>query len=88
MLDVSERAASFRYIPYEDLNGFIEIDIVTQDLEFALEGVPFKVIPDTNFTDLSSSFKLKRCGVEFGPLIHSQKSLLEEFIRKYTLQFH
>jgi hypothetical protein len=83
MLDVSMGGASFRYIPYEDLNAFNEIDIATQNVDFALEGIPFKVISDCELTDCPSSLDLRRCGVEFGPLTNMQKSLLEEFIRNY-----
>lgn len=86
MLDVSLGGMSFRYIPCEDLNGFSEIDIVTQDLDFALEGIPFRVVSDCEFKDGSASVvELRRCGVEFGSLTHRQGSLLAEFIRRYTL---
>jgi hypothetical protein len=85
MLDVSMSGASFRYIPHEDLDSFAEIDIVTQNLDFALECLPFKLIWDCEFKDgLSSSSKLRRCGVEFGALTQLQESLLAEFIRKYS----
>jgi hypothetical protein len=86
MLDVSMGGASFRYIPGDYLSGITEIDIAMRDLEFSLEGIPFKVISDCEFTDgLSSLSTLRRCGVEFGPLTHLQASLLDEFIRKYTV---
>jgi hypothetical protein len=86
MLDVSIGGASFRYIPDEYLDGITEIDIAVRDLEFSLEGIPFKVISDCEFTDgLSASPRLRRCGLEFGPLTHLQASLLDEFIRKYTV---
>jgi hypothetical protein len=86
MLDIGLGGMSFRYIPSEDLNGFTEIDIVTQDLDFALEGIPFKMISACNFTDGLTSFPdLRRCVVEFGALTDQQESLLAEFIRKYTL---
>jgi hypothetical protein len=86
MLDISSVGLSFRYIPFVDLNGFSEIDIVTQDLEFALEGIPFKVISDCEFTDGCASFSgLRRCGVKFGTLTPFQESLLADFIRRYTL---
>jgi PilZ domain len=86
MLDVSMGGASFRHIPCEDLHDFTEIDIAMQDLGFTLEGIPFKVISDCDFTDDCVSFsRLRRCGVEFGPLTHIQESLLDEFIRKYTV---
>lgn len=86
MLDVSMGGASFRYIPPEDLNGFSEIDIATQDLEFAVDGIPFRVISDCELPDCTaSSFELRRCGVEFGVLTNHQESRLAEFIRQYTL---
>ena len=86
MIDVSLGGMSFRYIPYQDLNGFSEIDMVTQDLEFRLEGIPFKVISDLEFTDSSISlFELRRCGVQFGTLTPLQESLLADFIRRYSL---
>jgi c-di-GMP-binding flagellar brake protein YcgR len=86
ILDVSLGGMSFRYFPSEDLNGFREIDIVTQDLDFALEGIPFRVISTCEFTDRSASvIELRRCGVEFGSLTHLKESLLAEFIRRYTL---
>ena len=86
MLDISSLGMSFRYIAPEDLNGFSEIDIVTQDLEFVLEGIPFEVISDCEFTDGSVSFSgLRRCGLKFGSLTPDQESLLSDFIRRYTL---
>ena len=86
MLDVSMGGASFRYIPPEDLNGFSEIDIATQDLEFAVEGIPFRVISDCELPDCTASFfELRRCGVEFGVLTNHQESRLAELIRQYTL---
>jgi hypothetical protein len=86
MLDVSMSGASFRYIPYEDLSEFNEIDIVTEDLEFALDGIPFKVISDCEFTDdLSPLLELRRCGGEFGPLTEPQKTLLDRLIGTYTM---
>jgi hypothetical protein len=85
MLDVGMGGASFRYIPYEDMASFEEIDIVMQDLDFALEGIPFRVVSDCKFEDgLSPSSRLRRCGVEFRLLTHAQESLLERFIREYT----
>jgi PilZ domain len=84
MLDVSMGGVSFRYIPSEDLTASTEIDIVMRDLEFVLEGLPYKVISDGEFTDGLSSLKLRRCGVQLGPLTHLQESLLGEFIRTYT----
>jgi hypothetical protein len=86
MVDVSLDGMSFRYIPSEDLKGFSKIDIVTQDLEFALEGIPFRVTWDCEFADGSTSFpNLRRCGVEFGSLTPHQVSLLADFIGRYTL---
>jgi hypothetical protein len=86
MLDVSIGGASFRYIPPENLNGFSEIDIATQDLEFAVEGIPFRVISDCELLDCTPSFfELRRCGVEFGALTNHQESRLAELIRQYTL---
>jgi hypothetical protein len=84
MLDVSMGGASFRYIPYEDMGSFEKIDIVTKNLAFELEGIPFKVISDCNLADGLSSFpKLRRCGVEFGSLARFQNSLLAEFIGRF-----
>lgn len=86
MLDVSLAGMSFRCMTSEDLSGFSEIDIVTQDLEFALEGIPFKVISYCELADGSTDFPdLRRCGVGFGPLTPLQESHLAEFIQRYTL---
>ena len=86
IIDVSSGGMSLRYIPYQELNGFSEIDIVTQNLEFRLEGIPFKVISDCEFTDSPTSlFELRRCGVQFKTLTPLQESLLADFIRRYTL---
>lgn len=86
MLDVSMGGASFRYIPHENMELFEQIDIVMQDLDFALEGIPFTAVSDCEFTDaLWPSSSLRRCGVAFGPLTRLQESLLERFIRDYTL---
>ena len=86
MLDVSLGGMSFRYISPENLKGFSKIDIVTQDLEFRLEDIPFRVISDCEFTDSSASvIELRRCGAQFGLLPDGKDSLLAEFIRKYTI---
>jgi hypothetical protein len=85
MLDLSKGGASFRYIPYEDLAAFAEFDIVTRNLELALEGIPYRVISDCAFKDALSSLKLRRCGVEFGTLTCLQESLLDEFIKNYAV---
>jgi len=85
MLDIGLGGMSFRYIPPLDLHGFSEIDIVTQDLDFALEGIPFKVISDCEFVESSSSFiELRRCCVEFEALTHFQESVIVEFIKRYA----
>jgi c-di-GMP-binding flagellar brake protein YcgR len=85
MLDVSRGGMSFRYIPSIDLRGVNEIDILTQDLDFALEGIPFKVISDCEFVESPASFiELRRCGVEFGKLTHLQEAIIIEFIQRYA----
>jgi len=85
MLNVSMGGASFRYIPDERMGSFEEIDIVMQNLDFALEGVPFKLIWECELKNGLSHFPiLRRCGVEFPFLTRLQESHLEEFIRKYT----
>jgi hypothetical protein len=87
MIDISSGGMSFQYIPSEDVNGFSKMDIVTQDRDFALDGIPFKVIWDSELPDVSASFfELRRCGVEFGALTDQQESLLAEFIRQHTLR--
>ena len=86
MLDISLGGMSFRYIPTGNLSGFSKIDIVTQDLDFALEAIHFKVICDSELPDCSASFfELRRCGVQFGLLTNLQEYLLAELIRRYTV---
>jgi hypothetical protein len=86
MHDDSMGGASFRYIPFENLKACIEIDIAAWDVNFALDGIRFKVISGCEFTDNPCSFsKLRRCGVEFGPLTHLQECLFERFIRECTV---
>jgi len=88
VLDVSRGGASFRYIPCGDLDSSNEIDIITQDLNFALEGIPFRVIADCEFADDSASFiRLRRCCVAFGALTDQQEALLAEFIKKIALSY-
>jgi len=86
MLDISLVGMSFRCLPSEDLTRFSRIDIVTQDLEFALEGIPFELTSDCEFEDVSTSFpNIRRCGVEFRSLTPAQESGLADFIRRYTV---
>jgi hypothetical protein len=86
MLDISSVGMSFRCLPSEDLKGFSKIDIVTQDLEFALEGIPFELTSDCEFESASTSFpNIRRCGVEFRSLTPAQESSLADFIRRYTV---
>ncbi len=86
MVDIGLGGMSFRYIPPQHLKQFSQIDIVTQSMDFELEGIPYRVVSDTDFSpSFSSFFELRRCSVEFGPLSHRQEALLAEFIKKYTL---
>jgi hypothetical protein len=85
MLDISREGLAFRYIPVLRLQGVNAIDIVTQDLDFALEGVPFKVISDCPFVESPPSFfELRRCGLKFGALTNFQESVIVEFIERYA----
>ena len=84
--NISMGGLSFRYIPHrEDLKNSSELNISTRDTSFSLEKMPFKSVSDSEIADeSSSSYALKRHGVQFGVLTPSQISQLDYFIQNHT----
>jgi hypothetical protein len=86
ILDISRGGLAFRYVDNgEELDGSSNLDILTRDTLFSLEGVPFQTISDVQIPEETFlGYGLRRRGVQFGELADSQTSQLEYFIRKHT----
>jgi hypothetical protein len=87
IIDISKGGVAFRYVVNgEEVEESSELDILTADTRFSLETLPFKCVSEFEMTnELSLSFRLRRCSVEFGKLTQFQVSKLERFIRERTV---
>jgi hypothetical protein len=86
IMDISMGGLAFRYIPAaDDFDKFWELDILTRDTLFSMEGVPLICISDLEMPDEpTTSYTLRRRSVRFGELTQSQTSKLEYLIRHRT----
>ena len=87
IIDISRDGLSFRYMSgAQPVRDSSEIDIMVGDGGFYLERlslIPVSDCEDKNGFSLRSVLR-RRC-VQFGELMPNQISLLEYFIRKYTM---
>jgi hypothetical protein len=89
IIDISKGGLAFRYVlSEENAVGSSELDIMTGDVGFSLEKIPYKVISDHKIIDEIPSTKLhlRRRSVQFGTLTPEQASQLEYFIRNHTFK--
>ncbi|MBW2602183.1 MAG: hypothetical protein JRD47_09745 [Deltaproteobacteria bacterium] len=85
--DVSLGGLTFRYVASRDRSTETSVlSITLTNGTFQLDGIPFKVAWDVEMPQSFSCgpISLRRCGVEFGALMDSQKCDLEYFIRHCT----
>jgi hypothetical protein len=87
IIDVSMGGLAFSYIAGEEpSDGSFELGILFAEESFYLTQIPFKTISDQEAKEVPFSFvKMRRCGVQFGEMTHSQISQVEYFIQNYTM---
>ena len=87
ILDISRDGLAFRYIPFnEEIVRASELEILTRDTLFSLEGIPYRSISESEIPEERiSKYQLKRHSVQFGELTEHQKSRLKHFIQNHTV---
>ena len=82
----TDRDGMATFYPFlgDSLEGIYSFDLFLADSGLFLDRIPCRIITDfeINHNDLSISFPIKRCGLEFHNLNPGQKSELERFIRQ------
>ena len=87
--NISKDGLAFHYIDRQDgSKGLFKMDILFAGEAFFLDRLLFKPVFDIMVeTDIPlNSFSIRKCGVQFGELDHRQRSQLEYFICKHTLE--
>ena len=81
--DISMGGLSFSHMARRPpSNELYELDIFLIDQDFHLEQVPFKTVWDLATEENPfSSITMRRCGVQFGQMTHTQMSQLEYFVQ-------
>jgi hypothetical protein len=88
IIDISREGLAFHYIDRQGAsNALFKMDILFAQDAFYLDRLLFKPIFDFEIdTDIPlNSFKIRKCGVQFGELSPQQHSRLEYFIYNHTL---
>jgi hypothetical protein len=67
-------------------NKYILLSILMGKEEYIFDKVPFKTISDFKIADLPNSLNIRKRCVQFGKLSFKQKSQLEYFILKHTIE--
>jgi len=87
LIDISKGGLAFRYLGgMEDPQLFSELVLLTKEVSFCLEKVPFKVVADFEMNGrFLSSYTFRRCSVRFGKLTTDQSVQVQYFITKYAI---
>ncbi|MEW6670353.1 MAG: PilZ domain-containing protein [Thermodesulfobacteriota bacterium] len=88
ILDMGKGGLSFLYIDTgEATDGSTELDIYVSGNEFYLSKLPVKVVSDIRVPNKIpiNPIVMRRQGVQFGELTSEQTSLLNSFMRQYTI---
>ena len=88
IINISENGLAFHYIDQQGAStSLFKMDILFAQEAFYLERLLFKPIFDVEVeSDIPlNSFKIRKCGVQFGELSSQQRSRLGYFIRNHTL---
>jgi len=87
LLDLSKRGLSLRYfVTGENPGNFSELGIFSSGSGLAVDGIPFRIISDTELDESPfGPVMFRRSGVQFGQLASKQKSNLDYFLKNYTL---
>jgi hypothetical protein len=66
-------------------SALFELDLFLVDSDYYLEKMPYEIISDIKTQNSRfDSIAMRRCGVRFGDLTHSQIAQLEYFIHSHT----
>ena len=87
IVDISQGGLAFEYMARgEATNGTAEVDVLFAERFFYLQGLPCKVISDSEITlqNPFSSIRMRRLSVEFMELTPKQRSELKHFIEHHT----
>lgn len=87
ILNISMTGLAFSYVNWDDKTGNNgELDIIFDGNDL-LNNIPYKTVSECVIENKfpSSPILMKRCGLIFGELTSSQKTLLENFIRHHTI---
>jgi hypothetical protein len=87
LIDIHMDGLEFHYMARKELSDrSFEIDIFLTDGDFYLEKVPCETLADMKTRRSGyTPFTMRQCTVQFGDLSPDQRTQLEYFIRKYTL---
>lgn len=88
LLDLSKSGLSLRYfVTGQNPSNFSELGIFSSSSGLAVDGIPFRIISDTELNEsLFGPILFRRSGVHFGPLKPDQISKLEYFLKNFTLR--
>lgn len=87
VIDINRDGLAFQYIADgEQTTGEFELDLFMTDNGFRLSALPCHVVYDVEMQSnlLKSFMASRRCGVRFGRLTESQRSMLEHFLSLYA----
>jgi hypothetical protein len=87
LIDISKGGLAFRYLGgMEDPQLFSELVLLTKEVSFCLEKIPFTVVADFEMNGrFLSSYTFRRCSVRFGKLTTDQSVQVQYFITKYAI---
>ena len=91
LLDISESGLSLRYfLKAQNPINFSQLGIFSPDCDLAIDGIPFRVISDTELPNGSplDPIMFRRSGVQFGQLTPKQLSELDYFLKTNTTMSH
>jgi hypothetical protein len=87
LIDISNGGLAFRYLGgMEEPQLSSELVLLTKEVSFFLEKIPFTVVADCEMNGrFLSSYTFRRCGVRFGRLTTDQSVQLQYFITKHAI---
>jgi hypothetical protein len=86
LINISPAGLMFEYVTMNEPSvEATELEIFMTDNVFRLHEVPCQIVWDLPiYKNLTFSLHMRRCGVQFGELTHSQISQLKYFIQNHT----
>ncbi|MBW1743037.1 MAG: PilZ domain-containing protein [Deltaproteobacteria bacterium] len=88
IIDISMSGLAYRYLATEEQpNRARRLNIFLTEHDSYVADVPFDTVSDFRTCDISfTPVTMRRSGVQFGELTHSQMSRLEHFIDNHALR--